>query len=62
ALLKPAVDKRQRDAATFAKMFIPSRRSWPWLRRFVIGLMFNSVALPLVFRFFGVKSVLAGYE
>ncbi|MGB6428870.1 MAG: FAD-dependent monooxygenase [Methyloceanibacter sp.] len=62
ALLKPAVDKRQRDAATIAKVFIPSRRSWPWLRRFVIGLMFNSVALPLVFRFFGVKSVLAGYE
>ena len=38
------------------------RRSWPWLRRLVIRLMFNSLALPLVFRFFGVKSVLAGYE
>ena len=61
ALLKPAVDKRQRDAALFAKIFIPSAASRPWLRRLVIRLMFNPLALPLVFRWFGVKSVLAGY-
>ncbi len=61
ALLKPAVDKRQRDAATFAKVFVPSSRSRPWLRRLTIRLMFNPLVLPLVFRWFGAKSVLAGY-
>ncbi len=61
ALLKPAVDKRQRDAASFARVFVPSADSHPWLRRLVIRLMFNSIAMPLVFRFFGAKSVLAGY-
>ena len=33
AFLKPAVDRRQADAALFAKVFIPSSRSLPWLRR-----------------------------
>jgi len=61
ALLKPAVDERQRDAALFAKVFIPSARSRPWLRRLTIHLMFNPLVLPIVFRWFGVKSVLAGY-
>jgi 2-polyprenyl-6-methoxyphenol hydroxylase-like FAD-dependent oxidoreductase len=61
ALLKPAVDKRQQDAALFAKVFVPSERSRPWLRRLTIRLMFNPLILPIVFRWFGVKSVLAGY-
>jgi 2-polyprenyl-6-methoxyphenol hydroxylase-like FAD-dependent oxidoreductase len=61
ALLKPAVDKRQQDAALFAKVFVPSERSRPWLRRLAIRLMFNPLILPIVFRWFGVKSVLAGY-
>jgi len=61
ALLKPAVDKRQKDAALFAKVFVPSERSRPWLRRLAIRLMFNPLILPIVFRWFGVKSVLAGY-
>jgi len=61
ALLKPAVDKRQRDAALFAKVFVPSERSRPWLRRLTIRLMFNPLILPIVFRWFGVKSVLADY-
>jgi 2-polyprenyl-6-methoxyphenol hydroxylase-like FAD-dependent oxidoreductase len=61
AFLKPAVDRRQADAALFAKVFIPSSRSWPWLRRLTIRLMFNALVLPLVLRWFGAKSVLAGY-
>jgi 2-polyprenyl-6-methoxyphenol hydroxylase-like FAD-dependent oxidoreductase len=61
ALLKPAVDKRQQDAALFAKVFVPSERSRPWLRQLTIRLMFNPLILPIVFRWFGVKSVLAGY-
>jgi 2-polyprenyl-6-methoxyphenol hydroxylase-like FAD-dependent oxidoreductase len=61
ALLKPAVDKRQRDAALFAKVFIPSERSRPWLRRLTIRLMFNPLVLPIMFRWFGVRSVLEGY-
>jgi 2-polyprenyl-6-methoxyphenol hydroxylase-like FAD-dependent oxidoreductase len=61
ALLKPAVDKRQQDAALFAKVFIPSERSRRWLRRLTIRLMFNPLVLPIVFRWFGVRSVLEGY-
>jgi 2-polyprenyl-6-methoxyphenol hydroxylase-like FAD-dependent oxidoreductase len=61
AKLKPAVDSRQRDAALFAKVFIPSSRSRPWLRRLTIRLFFNPLVLPLVLRWFGAQSVLAGY-
>jgi 2-polyprenyl-6-methoxyphenol hydroxylase-like FAD-dependent oxidoreductase len=62
ALLKPAVDARQRDAALFAKVFIPSERSRPWLRRLAIRLMFNPLVFPLVLRWFGAASVLEGYQ
>ena len=61
AKLRPAVTKRQDDAATMARTFIPSQRSRPWLRRLTIKLMFSKLALPLVFRWFGAKSVLEGY-
>jgi 2-polyprenyl-6-methoxyphenol hydroxylase-like FAD-dependent oxidoreductase len=61
AFLKPAVDRRQADAALFAKVFIPSSRSRPWLRRLAIRLLFNALIFPLVLRWFGAKSVLAGY-
>ncbi len=61
AKLMPAVAKRQQDAATMARSFIPSQRSRPWLRRLTIKLMFSSLVLPLVFRWFGAKSVLEGY-
>jgi 2-polyprenyl-6-methoxyphenol hydroxylase-like FAD-dependent oxidoreductase len=61
AFLKPAVDRRQADAALFAKVFIPSSRSRPWLRRLTIKLMFNALVFPLVLRWFGAKSVLANY-
>jgi 2-polyprenyl-6-methoxyphenol hydroxylase-like FAD-dependent oxidoreductase len=61
AKLKPAVAKRQADAAGFARVFIPSRRSRPWLRRLVVKAMFSPLLLPLMFRWFGAKSVLEGY-
>ena len=62
AVLKPAVDSRQRDAALFAKVFIPSERSRPWLRRLTIKLLFNPLVFPLVLRWFGAQSVLEGYK
>jgi 2-polyprenyl-6-methoxyphenol hydroxylase-like FAD-dependent oxidoreductase len=60
AFLKPAVDKRQRDAARFAGLFVPKRTSRPWLRRLTLRLIFSRAVLPLVLKFFGSKSVLAG--
>jgi hypothetical protein len=60
-MLKPAVTKRQKDAA-MARYVIPSTRSRPWLRRLVIKLLFSPLVLPLVFRWFGARSVLQGYE
>jgi 2-polyprenyl-6-methoxyphenol hydroxylase-like FAD-dependent oxidoreductase len=62
AMLKPAITKRQKDAAAMARYFIPSARSWPWLRRLAIKLMFSAPVLPLMFRWFGARSVLQGYE
>ena len=61
AKLKPEVTKRQEDAASFARIFIPSKRSRPWLRRLVIKAMFSPLALPLVFPWFGARSVLEDY-
>jgi 2-polyprenyl-6-methoxyphenol hydroxylase-like FAD-dependent oxidoreductase len=61
AMLKPEVTKRQDDAATMAHYFMPTKRSWPWLRRLTITLIFSPLVLPLVFRWFGAKSVLEGY-
>lgn len=61
AMLKPEVAKRQKDAAVMARYFIPSARSRPWLRRLVIKLMFSPMMLPLMFRWFGARSVLEGY-
>jgi 2-polyprenyl-6-methoxyphenol hydroxylase-like FAD-dependent oxidoreductase len=62
AMLKPAITKRQKDAAAMARYFIPSARSWPWLRRLAIKLMFSAPVLPLMLRWFGARSVLQGYE
>jgi 2-polyprenyl-6-methoxyphenol hydroxylase-like FAD-dependent oxidoreductase len=61
AMLKPAVTKRQKDAAAMAHYFIPTKRSRFWLRRLVIKLMFSPPVLPLMFRWFGARSVLEGY-
>jgi 2-polyprenyl-6-methoxyphenol hydroxylase-like FAD-dependent oxidoreductase len=59
--LKPDVTERQDDAAAFARYFIPSARSRPWLRRLVIKMMFSPLVLPFVFRWFGAESVLKDY-
>jgi 2-polyprenyl-6-methoxyphenol hydroxylase-like FAD-dependent oxidoreductase len=56
--LKPHVDKRRRDAARFAGIFVPSRRSLPWLRRLALRLIFSRPLLPLVLNGFGSKSIL----
>jgi 2-polyprenyl-6-methoxyphenol hydroxylase-like FAD-dependent oxidoreductase len=61
--LKPAVTAKQNDAAQFASFFLPSARSKkPWLRRLFIRLMFSPLLLPFVFRWFGARSVLEGYD
>lgn len=60
-MLKPEVTQRQDDAALFARYFIPSEDSRFWLRRLVIKIMFSPIVLPLVFRWFGAKSVLCDY-
>jgi 2-polyprenyl-6-methoxyphenol hydroxylase-like FAD-dependent oxidoreductase len=62
AKLKPAVTAKQNEAAQFARYFIPSTRSRPWVRHLFIRLMFNPLFLPLVFRWFGARSVLEGYD
>jgi 2-polyprenyl-6-methoxyphenol hydroxylase-like FAD-dependent oxidoreductase len=62
AKLKPVVTTKQNDAAQFASFFIPSARSRPWVRRLFIRLMFSPLFLPLVFRWFGARSVLKGYD
>ncbi|HSD92129.1 MAG TPA: FAD-dependent monooxygenase [Methyloceanibacter sp.] len=62
AKLKPAVTERQKDAASFARYFIPSERSRLWLRRLTIKIVFSPLVLPRMFRWFGAKSVLEGYD
>jgi 2-polyprenyl-6-methoxyphenol hydroxylase-like FAD-dependent oxidoreductase len=62
AKLKPEVEARQKDAATFERYFIPSARSRFWLRHIVTRLFFNRLLMPLVFRWFGAASVLKGYS
>jgi 2-polyprenyl-6-methoxyphenol hydroxylase-like FAD-dependent oxidoreductase len=62
ARLKPTITAKQNEAAVFARYFIPSTRSRPWARHLFIRLMFNPFFLPLVFRWFGARSVLEGYD
>lgn len=56
--LKPPVDKRRKDAARFAGIFVPSAGSLPWLRRLVLWMVFSRPLLPLVLRGFGSQSIL----
>jgi hypothetical protein len=58
--LKPPVDKKQRDAARFAGLFVPSRRSHRWLRRLAIRLLFSRALMKYGLMYFGANSVLAG--
>jgi 2-polyprenyl-6-methoxyphenol hydroxylase-like FAD-dependent oxidoreductase len=60
--LKPHVDKRRKDAARFAGLFVPGDRSRFWLRRLAIQLLFSKAMLKFGMRFFGAKSVLAGRD
>ncbi len=60
-VLKAVVDKKQKDAARFAGLFVPGARSRPWLRRLTIQLLFSKAVLKYGLRLFGSKSALAGY-
>ncbi len=62
AKLRPAVAARQEDAANFAKIFIPSAQSRPWLRRLATKALFSPLLLPLVFRAFDARSILKDYD
>ena len=62
AMMKPEIAARQENAATFAKVFIPTAQSKPWLRRLAIQTMFNPLVLPFAFRFFGSKSIFENEE
>lgn len=57
--LKPHVDKKQRDAARFAGLFVPKQNSWTWLRRLTIKAMFSRPLIKFGLGAFGMKSVLA---
>jgi 2-polyprenyl-6-methoxyphenol hydroxylase-like FAD-dependent oxidoreductase len=56
--LKPHVEKRRKDAARFAGIFLPSHRSHPWLRRLVLRAIFSRALIRLVLGGFGSKSIL----
>jgi 2-polyprenyl-6-methoxyphenol hydroxylase-like FAD-dependent oxidoreductase len=58
AMLKPHVDRKQKEAAAFARMFVPGKRSQPWLRHLALRLMFSGIGLPLAMRSVGGRSVL----
>jgi 2-polyprenyl-6-methoxyphenol hydroxylase-like FAD-dependent oxidoreductase len=60
--LKPPVDKKQRDAARFAGMFVPSKDSRPWLRRLFIHLLFSAPLLGIGLRLLGATSAMRGRD
>ncbi len=60
--LKPPVDKKQREAARFVGMFVPSKRSRLWLRRLAIRLLFSAPLIRIGLSAFGLKSVLSGRD
>ncbi len=62
SVLKKPVATKQRDAALFAKVFMPTARSRPWLRRLVIKAMFSEPVLKYAFRSFGSRSALRHYR
>ncbi|MEM7192852.1 MAG: FAD-dependent monooxygenase, partial [Pseudomonadota bacterium] len=62
AIMKPEIAERQEDAATFAKFFIPTAQSKPWLRRLAIMALFNPLVLPFALRAFGSQSILEDDE
>lgn len=59
--LKPHVDAKRREAARYASLFVPSKSSWPALRRTVIRLLFSRALMKYGMRYFGSRSILANY-
>jgi 2-polyprenyl-6-methoxyphenol hydroxylase-like FAD-dependent oxidoreductase len=57
---EPEVAKKQRDAAWFAGVFVPTERSWPWLRRAVIRFILSPPIARYTMAYSGAKSVLDG--
>lgn len=62
AMMKPEIARRQEDAAAFAKIFIPTTQSKPWVRKLVTKTVFNPLILPLTMGAFGSKSILESDE
>jgi 2-polyprenyl-6-methoxyphenol hydroxylase-like FAD-dependent oxidoreductase len=60
--LKSATLKKQRAAVRISRFFVPSKRSLTRLRRMVERLFFSDSIIRYGFKFFGVKSVLKGYQ
>jgi len=60
--LKPATLKKQRAAVRISRFFVPSKCSFTRLRRMVERLFFSDTIIRYGFKFFGVKSVLNGYQ
>lgn len=61
-LLKPATIKKQRDAVRISRFFVPSRHSFIPVRRLIERIFFNDAFIGYGLKFFGLKSVLAGYR
>lgn len=62
AFLKPKVEKKQRDAARFARIFVPTERSRPWLRRLGLRLFFSKLTLKYALKFLGAENVIGERE
>lgn len=59
--LQAPVARKQHDAVAFARFFVPSQNSRPWLRRLAIRAIFSRWSMRLLWRRFGTVSVLKGY-
>jgi 2-polyprenyl-6-methoxyphenol hydroxylase-like FAD-dependent oxidoreductase len=60
--MKPIVERKQRDAAWLSRLFVPTERSRPWLRRLVIRLIMSPALAPLTMAYSGATSVLKHRE
>ena len=60
--LMPAIEKKQRDAAWLAKMFVPTAQSRPWLRRAVVRAILSVPLARYTMAHSGAASVLSGYS
>lgn len=58
--MKPRIARKQSDAAWLARLFVPTERSRPWLRRLVIGLILSPPVAPLTMAYSGATSILKG--